>query len=64
MNAAEDDELGLFLRGGVAGQLKAVAREIREFDHGILLIVMPKDQQPAAKPILCRADSNSQIIIR
>ena len=52
MHAAEDDELDAFLLGRLARELEAVAGEIGELDHRILLIVMPEDHQPLAEPLL------------
>ncbi len=54
MHAAEDDELRVFLLRRLAGKLEAVAREIREIDDRILLIVMAENDQPSIQRRFCR----------
>ena len=64
MHAAEDDELGVFLLGGLAGELEAVAGEVGEIDNGVLLIMMPEDDQPGAQRIFCLLDAKAQLRVR
>ena len=48
MDAAKGDRPALLVRRGQLGQLVAVAAEVRQGDHLVLLIVMAEDQQPRA----------------
>ena len=48
MDAAEGDRPALLVAGGQLGQLVAVAAEVRQGDHFVLLIVVAEDQQPRA----------------
>ncbi len=45
VHAAEDDVRHAALVGRLAAQLKAVAGEIGEVDHRVLLVVMPENRQ-------------------
>ena len=49
MHTTEDDILGIFLGGGVAGKFKGVARKVGEVDDVILLVVMAEDDELFAK---------------
>ena len=56
MHAAEHDELGFRMRGGLARQAERIAGVVGEPDHLVALVVMTENHQPAAERRLRRRD--------
>ena len=59
VDAAEDDELGLRLVGGDAGQAEGVAPGVGPGHHLVALVVVAEDDQPGPERGLGRADPSA-----
>ena len=63
VHAAEDDEFGFGVLGGLAGETERVADVVGELDHLVALIVMAEDDQPAAERRLGRRDATVELLV-
>ncbi len=63
VHAAEHDELGVGLVGGLSGQPEGVAPGVRPAHHVVTLVVVPEDADPRAERGLGRADHGGQFLV-
>jgi hypothetical protein len=63
VHAAEYDELGVLLPRGDLGQLEAVAGEVGEADHVILLVMVAEDDHPPAELPLAIGNGGSEVVV-
>ena len=52
-----------FVLGGHVGQLVAVAAEVGQGDHGVLLVVMAENQQPRAHLAPHPLDARGELVV-
>ena len=63
MHAAECDEPAVAAVGGHLAELIAVAGQVGQGDHLVLLIVVPEDQQPRPQLVADRLDAARQLVV-